>query len=316
MPRIARSVLARARALRARARSYRLPHLLNQPAGKIDGDPIAGTYAIATKRGLFTLRDGELTLILAGSFYGITRLDDSLLVFENAAGHGRILGLDLTHDLRVGAARLVHRGLSPGCHQIDVVDGRLLIADAYNNRILALDLATHRATSHYPLGRLAEGRSSPNYAHMNSIYRHDGRFFVVCHNESAKTGRFSEILVLTPGFEVTERIETPSRSAHNVAAHRGTFYHCDSLSNGLRADDELVFVGNHFTRGLSISDDYILVGGSEYARREDREKVPGYLYVLHDGVLATSFPVPGMVQEIRRLDAPDYGLSACAVGNC
>jgi hypothetical protein len=316
LARVGRSIFISARSWRAQARSYLRPALIREARQLTQGAPLAGTYAIATKRGLFVLEDRVLTRVLHGDFYGVTRLGDVMFVFENCRRSGRILGLHITSDLRVDDAWIVRRGLSPGCHQIDYVDGRLLVADTYNNRILAMDLQTGRTDAYYPLGSLADGRRSPNYAHMNSIYKHDDRFHVICHNESAKTGKPSELLVLTPDFEVVDRIELPSRSAHNIAAYRGTLYHCDSLGNGLRAGDRLIFVGDHFTRGLSISDDYIIVGGSEYARREERSKVPGYVYVLRDGSLLTSFRVPGMVQEIRRLDAPDYGLSMCSSGGC
>jgi hypothetical protein len=162
----------------------------------------------------------------------------------------------------------------------------------------------------YPLGSLEEGRKSANYAHINSVYGFSDRIYLVCHNETKKTGKLSQIAVLDHSIEVRELIMTKARNAHHVGMYKGQTYCCDSLGGGLLCDGKTVFTTDLFTRGLSISDDGILLGGSEYAARSKRESASGAIFLLdHDFNLQQMIQLPGMVQEIRRLDAVDYGLS-------
>ena len=145
---------------------------------------------------------------------------------------------------------------------------------------------------------------------MNSILRHRGKFYVYCHNESTKTGRNSDIIVMTSLEKVDKTIPLDDENGHNIAIWNDRIYHCDSMNCKLRVDNRVVFECDTFTRGLSISEDTILLGGSDFAKREDREKSGGSIYILNsDHELVSSFKFPAMVQEIRRLDKPDLSLS-------
>jgi hypothetical protein len=82
------------------------------------------------------------------------------------------------------------------------------------------------------------------------------------------------------------------------------------LEKNLKRDNEIVFQTNLFTRGLSISTDWIVIGGSEFAEKEKRAGTKGYLYFLtHDFDLHFSCMVPGPVHEVRRIDGKEYSLS-------
>jgi hypothetical protein len=272
---------------------------------------VEGTYLIATNRGLFLIRDCALTLLLRGNFYGITRDQRSWYIYESVGRVGRILKLDEGfHQDMDTKAEIVFADLPGWIHQIDMIDGSLLMTDTPNNRIIKWCFETECWVEYYPLGKLVDQEVSANYGHINSIYKHDGIIHLVCHNQTVKTGRPSEILKVDSNFNVMERFVTDSSCAHNLIVHQGVSYHCDSTHQSLKADGKVVFESQHFTRGLSLSDDQIVMGGSVFLRREERHNGYGHLYVLHsDYSTRTSFLIPGMVQEVRRVDRRDYSFS-------
>ncbi|MGF7046789.1 hypothetical protein J2T13_001287 [Paenibacillus sp. DS2015] len=272
---------------------------------------VEGTYLIATNRGLFLIRDCALTLLLRGNFYGITRDGLSWYVYESVGKVGRILKLNEGFDQEMDTkAEIAFADLPGWIHQIDMIDGSLMITDTPNNRIIKWSFEAECWVEYYPLGKLVDKEESVNYGHINSIYKHDGAIHLVCHNQTVKTGRLSEILKVDANFNVIERIVTGSSCAHNLIVHQGVSYHCDSTHQSLKADGKVVFESQHFTRGLSLSDDQIVIGGSVFLRREERHNGNGHLYVLHsDYSPRTSFLIPGMVQEVRRVDRRDYSFS-------
>ncbi|WP_256762420.1 hypothetical protein [Cohnella sp. WQ 127256] len=272
---------------------------------------VEGIYLIATNRGLFLIRDHTLYLLLRGNFYGIARHGHFLYVYESVGKVGRILKLDSGRNLEIDAkAEIAFADLPGWIHQIDMIDDSLFMTDTPNNRIIEWSFQKESWFEYYPLGKLSEQEASPNYGHMNSIYKHKGSTYIVCHNQTAKTGRPSEIIKVDDQFQVMDRIVTDSSCAHNLIVHQGIRYHCDSMNQSLKADGKVAFTAQHFTRGLSISDYQIVMGGSVFLKREERQNGNGHLYVLNsDYTTRTSFLIPGMVQEVRRLDQKDYSFS-------
>ena len=80
--------------------------------------------------------------------------------------------------------------------------------DTYNNAIMILSKSCAITETSYPFGRLRDGRQSTNYMHMNSITRHKDGFLVMCHNETIKTGRNSEIAVLDEKLDLIQLVNT------------------------------------------------------------------------------------------------------------
>jgi hypothetical protein len=274
---------------------------------------VIGRFVLATKRGLFLLENDGLFAVLDGHFYGVTRDRDLLYVFEKIdEDHGRLLALPVAElDRDSSRCAVVMGDLSPGCHQIDYHDGGVWITDTYNNRISRFDPSSGRTVDFYPKGRLDRGRESKNYAHFNSVFVTEDEILVFCHNETKKTGRPSSILALDERGEVLREIETAAGNGHNIARYEGNLLYCDSNGQTLERNGETVFRTDYFTRGLSITEQYYVLGGSEYARRQDREKAAGVVYFLDRQFNELGrVSIPGMVQEIRRLDGPDFALSA------
>jgi len=264
-------------------------------------------YVISTKRGLFLLTGKRLLRILNGEFYGVTLHKGEVFAFEKLLGHGRII------KFRVGgpprASEVIGR-LSGGCHQIDFIENDLYITDTYNNRILRYGSDGTRLEEYLPLGALTAGRASDNYGHINSIFASQGSIYLMCHNETSKTGRCSTVLKCTRELHVEEVIETKAQNAHNVIVIGKHIFYNDSYAYSLMRNEELVYAYDQFTRGLSITDTRVLVGGSEIAERSARKHAKGSVAVLNrDFSLAERIEIPGMVQEIRCLSGRDMSLS-------
>lgn len=273
----------------------------------------ADRHVVATKRGLWCVQGAQVERLAWGHFYGLTVHGDRLLAFQRGERTGVLWEWRGLGRARAPRMRMLRSDLSPGVHQIDRWGEALLVCDTYHNAVLVLDLERgHTMASHTPFGALTRGRASDNYAHLNSLFALRDGLAVLCHNESAKTARSSEIALLDSEFRCRARIPTPARSGHNLIPYRGKPLYCDSLGSALYWGREPAFHADCFTRGLSVTEDSILVGGSEYADRAARSVAAGCLYELDpdDFGLRRTLPMPGMVQEIRCLDRPDYGLSA------
>jgi len=268
---------------------------------------------VSTKRGLFVLSNGKLSILTNKPCYGATRTDgDRWYVFERVGKQGRIISFQYLGN-SVTRHRIEVRGLSPGCHQLDLIGQELWLTDTYNNRILALSMLPESPVTSrefYPLGRLETGRRSPNYAHMNSVWADAKHVYVFCHNETAKTGRVSSIAKLDHNGKLVETISTPSGNGHNVLCLDHRLIYCGSMEGTLMVDHRPVFQCSEFTRGLAVYSGGYIVGGSQYGAREKRMSLRGSLHFLdHDFEHVETVSMPGMVQEVRVMSEPDRAMS-------
>ncbi len=274
-------------------------------------------FLVSTKKGFLLLADGQIRHLLAGQFFGISALEQSWYVFQRMSYRsGRVVRFTLTGDGMSDCKQVITK-LSPGCHQIDFLDAQLYIMDTYNNRLLVFDRNGSRwsqTAEYYPGGTLSDGRKSPNYAHMNSLWRSgDGDIWLMFHNETLKTGNHSEIVRLDANHEIAQRITTDASNAHNVVSIDGKFLYCDSLASTVVHGDQVVYRSEYFTRGLAVTDDLVLVGHSQYGARELRDELGGSIAVLdrHFNLLQV-IPTPGMVQDIRAASEVDLAMSQSA----
>jgi hypothetical protein len=268
---------------------------------------------VAAGRGLYLLSGGRVRKLARGRFYGLTRDEEAYYAFcshpRGARGSIYRLGLDAG---RISGSRRLFSGLTRGVHQIDIVDDRLLVLDSYRNEIVVLDRRGRVQRRLHPLGRLRSGRDSENYAHLNSVQAVGDRVYVLAHNETYKTGRRSEILVLDrERLTVRDRIPDVAGCGHNVVARDGLFLVCDSLGGTVTNHGLVVFKPSTFTRGVAVNDDLVLVGGSVYSDRGTRLSSDVFVYALdrqfaHLGTL--TIKDAGQLHEIRLLGT-DYGMS-------
>jgi len=266
---------------------------------------------LGTGTGLYRVADGRVTQLLRGWVFGITRSEGHWIVFQSTGRFGRILRLSLAPDGVHEVVTLVS-GLWSSIHQIDVVDGRILVADPRANRIVVFDLEGRFRSQSVPFGPLAAGRSSANYAHLNSVVAYGDTVHVIAHNYTQHSGRRSERLLLDRRtLELRERVPDIGSSAHNFVAADGLELTCDSGDGSLLNRGEAIFSPGTFTRGVAYDGSHILVGGSSYGTRAERMSSDGFLYVLsaelaHIGT--AELRGIGPVFEVRFMDR-DAGIS-------
>ena len=249
-----------------------------------------------------------------GSYYGMSYLNGRWYAYNRYSRHknnSRIISFCVGLDKESINPKIEFRGLPSGCHQIDFIDNLLYITDSYNNRIIVFDPRIGKIINNYfPAGELHNGRKSSNYVHCNSIFNDNGKFHLVFHNETKKTGKKSEIVSADDDFCIISRHKTSAGNVHNIYRSNERTIYCNSHSGTLVVDDEEVFRCKYFTRGLSLSKDTVVVGGSEFADRKNRETSRGAVFFLDIGYdLIFEIQMPAPVFEIRRVDKIDYCLS-------
>jgi hypothetical protein len=290
-----------ARALRTFAQYLFPPRQITFPADGYE-------FVVATTAGLFLCWPNLCQKILSGQIYGVTFTANELCYFEAfpRLSQGRVRAID-----KSGRSRTLISDLSPGCHQIEYWNGNLYILDTYNNAVLCYDARTWRKSgTFYPCGALSAGRASENYAHLNSILFCNGRVFLLCHNETTKTGKSSELLTCDAAFNILERRTLDAGNAHNIAAFGEDFIICDSNGGRIIGGNKTYASSRGFLRGLSVSSTRVVVGASDIADRSERADHNGEVLVYdHNWNPLAQMPVAGMVHEIRAFWRPDFGLS-------
>ena len=274
-------------------------------------------HVAATRHGLFAVAEHGCRLIASGLFYGITILDDWVYAFEagdrprNPTARGRIVRFRQANGT-IGAAEVVATGLDNGCHQIDFIGDDLHVVDTYRQRIvvLAVDGTVRAVHEPFPFG--GRGGHEPDYVHLNSILHHGGRTMLLLHNGGLKENRRSELAVLDEAWRPTERRTLDGYGCHSLAVlEDGTILTCGSLDGELIGSDGLkVALGDLMTRGLSIDEERVVVGGSTLSTRDTRDYGAGLIYFLDRAYrLRATVAMPAPVMEIRRLDGCDRSLS-------
>mgnify|MGYP006300781723 CR=1 FL=1 len=285
------------------------PRVEVEAEGRLSG---LAPFLAGTQSGLLYVEGGRAWRLHGGSVYGLASNRDPRrwYVFQRVPqSFGRLLRV----DLEKGTARSLAGFLSTGVHQVDVVDGRLVVMDTYRNGIAHYSERGKRLRTVYPSGPVADGRDSANYRHFNSLFAAPDAVYVLAHNQSAKTGMDSEIFVLDRTWQTIRVIPTGSGSAHNVAEIDGRLWHCDSRGGGLVVGRKTVFQETDlFTRGLAVNRTHVLVGGSQITEREHRGRTDGEVIVLDRAFEPQGrmrFSRSGGVQEIRFLQG-DLAMSS------
>lgn len=253
-------------------------------------------FLFSTTDGLYRYKNGGLTRLFSGDYYGITRYSEGVWVAANRSE----LSLDL-FDLE---GRLLERKsglIERHTHQIDMIDGRLFLVNTDTNtiRILA-ELEAEKDL--FPSGKAVRGEK--NFRHFNSIFGFDGRLYVIAHNLGEYTGKTSELFIIE-GDEV-ERIDLESFSCHNFVLKDSKIYICRSKASSISENNETLHKKEgFFTRGLSIGVDSTVYGYNNVS--PDFKKRSGRIAVVSKE-FCYDIEVGAPVNEVRQISF-DYGLS-------
>ncbi len=269
-------------------------------------------FVFSSQSGVVLYQDGVFRRITERASYGVTVNKAGGLLIQEFPGL-EFLGSDRWHFARIirkestnSAAVPVVRFLNPGVHQIDVVDGRLAVAETHLNAISLFDLGSGQLVQQVlPAGTPDNGHASANFKHFNSIYADGHDIYLVASNNMVTLGRVSEIFKLDRDWQVISVITTPSGHAHNVYVEDGVIWYCNSLQGELVVDSDVAFkTDRYMTRGLANNGHHILVGGSDITDRASRVSAYGGIFVLDASfkrICHFHFPEIGGVMETRFL---------------
>lgn len=281
----------------------------------IKGDTTNVSFLIATQsQGLLLYNNGQMfVLFKENGFYGITKFSGTFYAFYKTGMHGNIISFKIENNKAVDI-NIVIEGLSRGIHQIDFIEEDLYVTNTYDNSILIYSKLTSKNNLHwknyskiiYPNGRLLNGRRSSNYNHFNSLFKYKNKIYLIAHNETKKTNRSSEIYSLNPiTLKTLDREQIQGSNCHNIYIDNEKKMFCKSLEGTLSINEkDVILHKNVFTRGLSVSNEYIILGGSDIQHnRLKREKTNGYIYI-YDTKLSLKQTIliqHTQIQEIRML---------------
>ena len=273
-----------------------------------------GEFIITGPGGIFYSSTKKIIKLFDGYYYGCSKFDKRWYAITRASRnyHGNhLLSFRIHLNGHAYRTRIELKNLPKGCHQIDFIGQFLYITDTYNNRILVFNpISKQIVKEYYPAGKLKNGRLSANYTHCNSIFSINNINYLLFHNETTKTGLMSQWVKTNNEFEIIERIDSLAGDAHNIYVTNDEVIISDSIKGNLLVNNKVVFSSQFLTRGLSISEDIIVVGGSEFGSRERRGLLKGALSVLdrkYKLINQINFPFP--IYEVRRVDKKDYSLS-------
>ena len=279
------------------------------------------THLVASRQGLYAVDERRCVLVAHGFFFGITRRDDELFVFEccdlprMVTRRGRIARLTL-HDGLIEETCILAQGLDNGCHQIDFIDGRLHVLDTYNQALLRFAPGEQTFERLHPMpGRPADGwqKLDPAYHHVNSLLAVGDRRLLLLHNGAQHTRRHSRIALFDAAWRPLAQWKLNGLGCHGLALlEDGTVLTCGSMEGTLVSQNGLsIPVSDSMTRGLAVDAESIVVGSSQLAEREGRLRNSGTVTFMDRAYkIRTVLDVPGAPTEIRRIDGPDYGLSS------
>ncbi|WDP88924.1 MAG: hypothetical protein HUN04_03925 [Desulfobacter sp.] len=266
----------------------------------------------STGTGLYLCGQSAVTQLLAGEFFGITKGNDKqIYIYQKLKYSGRVLQLKL-NGIKIPEVKIFRQNLPRNIHQIDFIDGDLWLTDPSNNCIRIFDDKGKPKKHIYPLGRLKNGKQSPNYGHLNSVFSTGDKVYVVAHNYTQYSNKKSSLLILDKrSLDVVETVSDIGVCAHNTIIYGDLFLHCDSMPGQLINNREIVFTAQHFTRGLAMNHEFILLGGSMYGSKGERIGKNAFLYLLDlDFNLRCHWEFEGIgpMFDIRFIDT-DYGVS-------
>jgi len=249
------------------------------------------SFLIGTQsQGLLLYNNGEIIVLFKETgFYGITKLSDTFYAFHKTGMHGNIISFRIEKNKAIDINTVI-KGLSRGIHQIDFIGQDLYVTNTYDNSILIYSNLVSKHNLHwkdynkiiYPNGKLQNGRESSNYNHFNSLFKHKNKIFLIAHNETKKTNKSSEIFSLNSfTLKTLDRQKIDGSNCHNIYIDNENKMFCKSHEGTLNINEkDVISHKNIFTRGLSVSDKYIILGGSDIQpNRLKRKETNGYIYI-------------------------------------
>ncbi len=253
----------------------------------------------------------DMRTLDTGTHYGIALLSDSPPHFLAKHNHSDITAYRANGE-SILQDQAIRQDGNDQIHQMAYARGGLYIANTAFNSVTfqTLDGKTRHEYNFF------DQRTDVN--HVNSVFPCDDLLLVMLHNREKNSEIFVMEHDLQKGFKPREVIRLPHTGCHNVFIDGQHLYYCASSQRrfvvvnhrkrGLARD---ILFGGH-TKGLSVTDNHVVLGVSQHARREARLSTRGQLAVLdrrnHAILTMVDLNIAGNVgnvNEIRCLSAPE-----------
>lgn len=298
-----------------------------------EGDIPNISFLVGTAgQGLLYFYDGSFVQIAsAESVYGISRFENDWYYLADDHNSGGVYSVELRGAGGFNFRRRI-KGMHKGAHQIDFVRHLLYVVNTHTNVIFVYKhsdfskgvmsykghiakIAPNGLLSSQSIKRGGTHRyNQPQYGHFNSIFASENEIVLLAHNVTTKTGRLSQVYHLNKKRKVAHKYEIDGYNCHNVYSDTSRLIICDSARNRVvdYQNNDVLFGCPKFTRGLALSVDYVLVGGSMYNNSDASERfAEGSVYILDSKFKQIGeVKIKGcQVHEVRRVDAPDKCLS-------
>ncbi len=301
------SILVPLRQARSAAEALRVGLPPDQPlreaAAFTQEGEVNGHFLIVAHNGLYSYDSGRVERLLAGYGFGLDQYRDRWYAFRHwrRKHTGEIISFRLS-DGDISDIRIELTRVGPMVHQVRAFEDSLYVTDTLNNRLVQYRL--HSDGLREVRCFLPGGWLSSTDVWMNSITEHEGKFYVMYHNQTQKSGRKSQIVVLDHRLQLLDTIQTIAGSAHNIAFPRGELTYCDSDNGVVVCGDRRLTVGD-YPRGLVVEDGFLLVGLSEIVPRERRAKTNGKVVALdlESGHVVGKLTIlgSGSIRELARI---------------
>lgn len=275
---------------------------------------VKGEFLISTSSGLWYLSGKKIRMILPGGCFGITGGPERWYVCQYTGDYSRILEFTLVKkddNIFLLNRKNYLTGLSPNIHQIDIYNGILYIVSAEDNSLIVSKKAgTYNVV--YPNKRIKKGKFGNN--HFNSLFVKENTIYLMAHNGASKFEKKSEVyLISRENLKTISTFEINAQKAHNLFFINNKLGFCNSQFGELVINEKPIYKNNEFfLRGVAITDESIIIGGSEFAIRENRQNTSSTLFELtYEGKLKNKLYLKniGQVYDIRHIGT-DYGMSS------
>ncbi len=263
-------------------------------------------------------------------YYGITWKpgSDALVLSHSGVDNATLLSLEAYARSEQGWLSFpggrTERFLSAPHQIVWCSDNRVVTTNTGRNRLVAIDV---ERPGHYQEAGISEGRwdrlalEGPFGDHLNSVFEKDGRLYAIAHGHSGG----SHLAVFSyPDMQLVSAEAVPGRTGlHNIFVDGDLRLSCHSEAASLvdiNSQTILWEAGTPiYTRGLAVTDKFVLVGESAKTGRDLRRSSLSGLWLIDRQTWRTvdyfALGPYGAVHEVRVVDEPDHAHHGVPLAN-
>lgn len=255
------------------------------------------------------------TTINTDHHYGIALISDDPLHFVAKSHKSQLTEYRMSSGDIIDSDVFLHKD-NDHVHQLTYANDGIYVANTFYNSVTyqTLDGSVRQEYHFY--------NSNTDTNHVNSVFPCGDLVLVMLHNHKQKSQVWVLEHDLRRGFTPRHVIHLPDPSCHNVFVDDRHLYYCASGSRRFIVVDyrkqrivQDILASGH-TKGLSVTDNHLVIGVSEHAEREARRSSRGQLLVLDRrrfGIVAmidlNDEGNVGNVNEIRSVSLPELARS-------